>query len=246
MTRLVLLCLLSVLPCTTIAAVLRLAVGLDKPPYIEHGGSTGLESALVIATLNLAGHPPKVLQLPQARGLAMLKSGQVDAMMSLAPGAADDVYYSQPLLYYRNRAIVLQNSGIVLRQLSDLSAYRVASFQNARLLLGSDYRQAVSQAQSYDELADQDSLNRMLLNKRVDVVISDDMIFHANPTQRDLSNQRQAVQSYALFPNSPRHVGFRNAQLRAQFDNALLKLKSSGAYDRIYQFYRDKYQLPRN
>lgn len=241
--RLLLVCHLLLAGFAT-AATLRLAVGLPKPPYVEAGGKSGMESELAIRTLQLAGHAVVVVQVPQARGLAMLREGSVEAMITLIPGASSGLYYSQPLLYYRNRAIVLQQSGIVLRQITDLSRYSVASFQNARLLFGNDYTRTVESAPSYSEHADQDTLNRLLLNHRADVVISDEFIFHANQTQQDLQGRRPAVSSYALFGNSPRHVGFRSDLRRREFDTALLKLKASGEYQRIVQRYRDKYQLP--
>ena len=237
------LALLCLLP-TTWAAEVRLAVGLTKLPYVEEGGRSGLEAALAIATLTQAGYQVKVVQLPQARGLAMLKEGQVDAMITLTPAASDALFYSQPLLYYRNRAIALHSSGIVLTQLGDLSRYSVASFQNARLLFGTDFANAVARSPNYSEHADQDTLNRLLLNRRVDVIISDEFIFRANPTQTDLNGQRHATVSYALLGSSPRHVGFANVYLRQQFDNALLQLKTSGEYERITQQYRQRYQLP--
>lgn len=240
--------LLATLLCLTLlsahAAEVRLAVGLPKPPYVEAGGQTGLEAALAIAVFSQAGYQTKVAQVPQARGLSMLKEGLVDAMITLTPGTSDSLYYSQPLIYYRNRAIALHSSGIVLMQVSDLSRYTVASFQNARLLFGNEFAAAVARSPGYSEHADQDTLNRLLLNHRVDVIISDEYIFRSNPTQADLSGQRYNIVSYALFGNSPRHVGFTNAELRQQFDAALLKLKASGEYERLSQFYRQRYRLP--
>lgn len=239
-----LLTLAWLLACNASAAEVRLAVGLPKAPYVEAGGQTGLESALAIAVLSQAGYQTKVVQVPQARGLSMLKEGLVDAMITLTPGAGEGFYYSQPLIYYRNRAIALHSSGIVLMQVSDLSRYTVASFQNARLLFGSEFANAVARSPGYSEHADQDTLNRLLLNRRVDVIVGDEYIFRANPTQADLNGQRFNIVSYALFGNSPRHVGFASQELRQQFDAALQKLKANGEYERISQYYRQRYRLP--
>ena len=232
------------LAITAHAAEVRLAVGLAKLPYVDAGGRSGLEASLAIATLAQAGYQTKVVQVPPARGLALLKEGLVDAMITLTPAASDALFYSQPLLYYRNRAITLHGSGIVLTQPSDLSRYSVASFQNARLLFGPDFAHAVARSPNYSEHADQDTLNRLLLNHRVDVVVSDEFIFRANPTQTDLNGQRHATVSYALLGSSPRHVGFANVFLRQQFDQALVQLKASGEYERLTQQYRQRYQLP--
>lgn len=236
--------LLALLPLTVMAMEVRLAVGLAKPPYIESGGGSGMESALAIATLKEAGHQVQVVQVPQARGFQMLKSGQVDAMITLTPSVGNGLFYSQPLLYYRNRAIVLRDSSITLKSLADLSHYRVAAFQNARLLFDPDYRAAVDHALLYSEQADQDIQNKMLFNKRVDVVIGDELIFRANPTQFNLKGERAPIRTFKLFPTSPRHVGFRNAAIRDSFDKALQLLKQQGRYAEITQFYYKKYQLP--
>src|SRR5574343_25991 len=187
------------------AAEIRLAVGLAKPPYVENGGETGLEAALAIAVLAQAGYQTKVVPVPQARALAMLKEDQVDAMLTLKPAASD---------------------------------------QTARLLFGKEVAAAVARAPGYSEHADQDTLNRLLLNRRVDFIVGDEYIFRANPTQTDLNGQRFNIVSYALFNNSPRHVGFASQTLRQQFDAALLKLKASGEYERISQYYRQRYRLP--
>ena len=235
---------LILLPLTVQAAEVRLAVGLPKPPYIEPGGHNGMEAALAIATLAQAGHRVKVVQVPQARGFVMLQSGQVDAMIALTPSIDNSLHYSQPLLYYRNRAIVLRDSGVTLTSLAELSRYRVAAFQNARLLFGSSYREAVDKALLYTEQADQDTQNKMLFNKRVDVVIGDELIFRANTTQFNLKGERAPIRTFKLFPASPRHVGFRDPVIRDSFDQALQALKQQGRYAEITRYYYKKYRLP--
>lgn len=239
-----LLCLLSLLPPALYAAPVRLAVGLAKPPYIEGGGSSGLESALAIATLHQAGHQVRIVQVPPARGIQMLKAGQVDAMITLTPSVDNELYYSQPVLNYRNRAIVLRDSDINLTSLADLAKYRVVAFQNARLLFDQTYRNAVDHSPLYTEQADQDIQNKMLFNKRVDVVISDELIFRANTTQFNLNGERAPIRTFKLFPSSPRHVGFKDPAIRDSFDKALKALKQRGRYAEIMQFYYKKYQLP--
>ena len=53
MLRLLLICCLFATAAG--ADIVRLAVGLAKPPYVEAGGNSGLEVALALATLRLAG-----------------------------------------------------------------------------------------------------------------------------------------------------------------------------------------------
>ncbi|WP_230369707.1 substrate-binding periplasmic protein [Paludibacterium denitrificans] len=164
-------------------APLRLAVGMAKPPYVEGNGSRGLEVDIVLAALREAGISVQVQQMPQARGLQSVLNGNVDAMITLVPNAAPSLYFSRPVVQYRNRAITLASSHITLNYLSDLSHYRVASFQNATYLLGYGFSKAVESAPFYAEYADQETLNRLLFNKRVDVVVGDEWVFHSYATR---------------------------------------------------------------
>lgn len=224
-------------------APLRLAVGMAKPPYVEGNGSRGLEVDIVLAALREAGISVQVQQMPQARGLQSVLNGNVDAMISLVPNAAPSLYFSRPIVQYRNRAITLASSHITLNYLSDLSHYRVASFQNATYLLGYGFSKAVESAPFYAEYADQETLNRLLFNKRADVVVGDEWVFHSYATQASQSGMKAELRTFELFDNEPRRVGFVSRSQRDAFDHALLLLQKRGEIERIHRYYQQKYRL---
>ncbi|BAK75038.1 extracellular solute-binding protein, family 3 [Pseudogulbenkiania sp. NH8B] len=237
----VLLCGLFAGPAAT-AAELHVAVGLAKPPYVEEGGQSGMEVEIVRAALQQAGFQPVFEAYPQARGLMLLQSGRVDAMLTLAPDTPVEAFRSAPVLYYRNRAIVLKSSGIRLEHLADLARYSVAGFQNARLLLGPEFTAVMARHPRYVELADQQIQNRLLYLHRVEVVVGDSLVFHQNNralgTRLDTSAE---LAEFDLFPPSPRSVGFLREEQRDAFDRALKALQRSGEVARIVARYRAAY-----
>lgn len=240
----VMLLLILLLPLTLAARPLIMAVGLAKPPYIEGDGHSGLEVAISLAALQAAGLTAFIEQMPQARALQSLKQGSVDIMLGTTPGLLAERCYSMPLLFYRNRAISLSERKLNIRQIADLAPLRIAAFQNASKLLGDEFARVSRLSPNYSEHADQDTLNKLLLNDRVDVIISDELIFFANPTQADRFGHTHATSRSALFGDSPRHAAFLDPLACKQFSLGLSYLHQSGEYRRIVQEYRARYQLP--
>lgn len=238
---LLLLCMAALAAIAQEAKTLKVAVGMAKPPYVEGGGESGLEVDLVVAAFRAAGYQVVIQQWPQARSLQSLLHDKTDAMISLAEGAYPGLFISQPVINYRNRLIVLSSSGIHLKTLADLSGFRVASFQNASLLLGEDYAKAVRHALQYNEFADQESLNRMLFNRRIDVVVSDEWIFRSYATQSSLNGRSEPTISFNLLPDIPRCVGFHQKVLRDDFNRGLQFIIRTGEAEKIRLYYENKY-----
>lgn len=224
------------------AVELHVAVGLAKPPYVEEGGQSGMEVDIVRTALQRAGFRPVFEVFPQARGLMLLQSGRVDAMLTLAPDTPIQAFRSAPVLHYRNRAIVLKSSGIRLDSVADLAHYRVAGFQNARLLLGPDFTAVTADHPRYSELADQLIQNRLLYLHRVEVVVGDSLIFrHNNRVLAHSLDTSEELAEFDIFPPSPRSVGFLRREQRDAFDRALKALQRNGEVARIVTRYRTAY-----
>ncbi|TCP10850.1 amino acid ABC transporter substrate-binding protein (PAAT family) [Crenobacter luteus] len=224
------------------ATPLAVAVGIDKPPYVEAGGQSGLEVEIARAALLRAGFRPAFRPLPPSRGLEQLGQGRVGAMLSLAPGARPGLYYSQPLLHYHNRAIFRAADRLVLRDVADLARYRVAAFQNAHALFGPRYAEVVSAHPAYREYGDQSLLGPLLYRGRVDVVIADVDVFATQEALRGHTPcTRPRLALADILPPSPRHAAFARAADRDAFDRALSALRAEGALTRL----RQRFLIPR-
>ncbi|AXK38158.1 ABC transporter substrate-binding protein [Crenobacter cavernae] len=151
------------------------------------------------------------------------------------------MYYSQPLLHYRNRAISLASSRLTLRTPADLAPYRVAAFQNARGLFGREYAETMAEHPAYREHADQSLLGPLLYRGRVDVVIGDVDIFAAFDA-RALTGRCDvpALAVADILPPSPRHAGFARAEDRDAFDKALTELAARGEIERLRRRFKPR------
>lgn len=105
-------------------------------------------------------------------------------------------------------------------------------------MLGADFKTAIAENKEYYEVANQALQVKMLAKGRTDIVISDFRIFlHFKEKVEEESGERIAVQFHSLFPPTHYRVGFRDRQVRDDFDAAIDVMRASGEYTAILQKY---------
>ncbi len=216
---------------------LRVAFSLNKPPYVLESTSSGLEVELisrVFAEMNTKVTP---YYQPPARALRSLENGLVDAMATSAVGGK--FFYSDSYITFRNAAWSLKKNNIALSEISDLSKYSVIGFQNSKLILGSQYEQAVSKAPSYRELADQYRQFKMLQSNRTQIIICEERLLQMNKQAYAASEKKTPIEvvRHSLFPESQYSVAFRSLRLRDDFNTALRKLQAAGSFKDLFEKY---------
>lgn len=216
----------------------HIGMGLPKPPYVLSPGNGGLDYEIAEKVLARAGYRMIGHQYPPARALALMRANQLDGVLSVTEGIGGNGYFSRPYVTYYNVAISLTKNNFKIASVADLRDYSVAGFQNARMLLGPDYRDVVNGHASYQEVADQKIQNRLLYAGRVDVIVGDRYIFYYyNRDVGALIDLRQAVTFHEIFPPAPRLLVFRDRTVRDQFDAALRSMEQSGAIRNLYKKY---------
>ena len=217
---------------------IRVGMGLTKPPYILESGTEGIEVEIAEQALAAVGLRMVGLQFPPARGLAMQRAGQLDALLSVDEGIGGKDYFSDPYITYQNVAISLASRNLQLKRIEDLASYSVAAFQNAEVGLGERFRAVVQGHPNYKEYPQQIIQNNLLYTHRVDVVVGDRRIFrHINKLLDPKVDVSQPVTMHTIFPPSPRKVVFRDAQLRDRFNAGLKAIQANGVYDAILKKY---------
>ncbi len=212
--------------------------GLSVPPYVIPDRESGLLVDLIRAALKVSGHGlagnrPTTNQ----RAVEQLLAGHVDLAIHV-PLGHPELFYSQPVLYYRNVAITLRASGIRLRTLADLENHRVVGFQNARRLLGDEFELLTDRLADYNEVAHQRTQVVQLYRGDVDVVVSELAVFRwYREDVRGRLDTDPGIEVHALFEPSPRRVAFRKLRHRDDFDVGLRALRRSGRAHEIYQEY---------
>lgn len=221
------------------AEPVTVVIGLNLPPYVIEEDNSGFEYEIVERALALAGYEMQPVYVPYVRVPTEIERGGADAAMTINAGSGLDLCYSDSHVAYIDYAISLAERDIRIEEVSDLGAYSVRAFHNAKMYLGEDFAAAVADNPNYVETGNQLTQNAMLFTGRIDVVVSDINIFNWLNRELDTSIDRdKPVTLHDVFEPVVYSVGFRDAALCARFNEGLAELRSSGEYDAIVQRYR--------
>ncbi|MCC2617073.1 transporter substrate-binding domain-containing protein [Aestuariibacter halophilus] len=220
---------------------LDVAVGWTKPPYVIADGNTGFELDLVRSVFRSMGHDITPIYVPFGRSQTMLKEGMVDLTLTMTEQMGiPSAQLSDEYVVYQNVAISLKSSKLAIDSIEQLHHHTVVAFQNASLVLGDEYRQAVEQSRLYIELPEQRRQVEMLLMGNAAVAVMDINIFIHLSRVLTGENQLYNVNVHKLFPATPYRVGFKDAALKEAFNLALARFMASDQYQWLkynYAFY---------
>ena len=220
------------------ARQLDLAVGWTKPPYVIAQGNTGFELDLMRMVFNSLGHEILPIYVPYGRSYAMLANGSVDLTLTInqnwgiAPEFLSDVYVT-----YQNVAVSLKKHGFKINQVEDLQFYSVVAFQRASVVLGDSYRMATEKSRMYIELPEQRRQVDMLLMGHAEVAVMDINIFSHISKSITGTSQLGNVDVHMLFPANPYRAGFKDLELKQQFNQALNTFMASEKYSWLVKKY---------
>ncbi len=211
---------------------LDVAVGWTKPPYVIADGNTGFELDLVRTVFDSIGHEIIPIYVPYGRSHAMLKSGMVDLTLTMNNKLdIDSNKLSDVYVTYQNVAISLRSADLQLNSVSDLQYHTVVAFQNAAVVLGSEFKQAINQSRLYIELPDQQKQVEMLLLGNTALVVMDINIFRHISKELKGTDQTDNVDFHYLFPASPYRAGFKDLEVKNAFNLALQNFMQSDQYE---------------
>lgn len=216
----------------------HVGMGLPKPPYIMESGTAGFDYDIARQAMAAGGYKLVGHMLPQTRALAMLRTGQLDGMLSITEGIGGQDFFTDNYIVYQNVATTLTRRNLKVNQIEDLAHYSVAAFQNASMVLGDRYSLVVSGHADYREVPTQITQNKLLFMGRVDVVVGDRLIFlyYVDKLEAPIDG-RQGVTFHRIFPESPRKAVFRDARVRDAFNTGLKAIRANGTYDAIVKQY---------
>ena len=225
---------------------LDMAVGWTKPPYVIADGNTGFELDLMRTVFSSIGHHVMPIYVPYGRSYAMLANGSVDLTLTInQKWGIDPDYLSDVYVTYQNVAISLKKNAFKIEKLTDLQFYSVVAFQRASVVLGEDYSQAVQKSRLYIELPEQRRQVEMLLTGHAEVAVMDINIFIHLSTHLTGQSKLGDVTVHRLFPSSPYRAGFKDLELKQQFNQALNRFMTSDKYEWLVKKYA-LYQFEEN
>lgn len=229
--------------------VLSVAFGKGRPPYAftERDKLRGIEVDLTQEILFRMGYKVQGKAMSPFRIEAEAKHGQMFDVVVGVPRSQDSQgnYYSNPFAIYHNYAISLRSKKLSLKNIGDLTSFKVGAWLNAWKDLGRDFvrdfgpRINGKLPGNYLEYSRQEIQFRALWEREVDVLVMDHYIFGwFMMTMVDVVNTGDEVEVFDIFPNkNESFVVFRDADVRDKFNRELQRLRDSGDYDRIVRIY---------
>ena len=216
----------------------RVGMGLPRPPYLLDSGVEGLEYEIAEAALAAGGYNMVALVLPPARGLAMQRAGQLDALLAVDEGIGGNSFFSEPYLSFQNVAITLASRNLPIKRIEDLADYSVAAFQNANATLGERFKAMAERNPNYTEYSRQITQANLLFSGHTDAVVLDRRIFRYFARQIDPKVYAgQEVTIHPIFPLNPRKAVFKEATVRDGFNAGLKAIQANGVYEAIVKKY---------
>ena len=218
------------------AKEVNLAIGLALPPYVLVESRTGIELDIVREALALVGHELKPKFVPLSRLVKM--ANKYDGAMTLTKAYSKDLFFSKSHITYQNIIISLKSKNITVSKISDLQHVSCIAFQNAHIYLGDEYNQAVSNNKnSFIVESNQKSQVKTFYKGRVDTIAIDINIFTYYKNTLAEKYKEKKIVYHELFPPNHYLVGFKNSNIRDDFNRGLQQLKDSGRYSKIKKEY---------
>ncbi|MFV0421993.1 substrate-binding periplasmic protein [Oleidesulfovibrio sp.] len=222
-------------PFTSIAIPRTIVLGANHstPPYVIAETQKGLEIEIIKAAMNSQGYDVTLVFASQYRMASLLKSGKLDAVTPVTTSSMpEDTYISDSHITYRNIAVSLTSHNHTIHTISDLNQHVILAFQNAKALLGDEYRNAVGSSPRYLETPDQQKQVHSFFVQQDSVIVLEERIFQ-HYMQQLPPDKLTAYTVHKPFPLTHYHVAFRDPELREIFNMGLKAIKKSGEYARI-------------
>jgi polar amino acid transport system substrate-binding protein len=208
------------------------------PPYVMQGEQRGIACDIIERALANQGFKVKFSFTNYKRMEVEVPQGLADGAFAGIPIDNTQVYFSEPVIEFKNVAVTLHDENSAIDRLADLADKHVISFRHANRILGKDFADAIKRAASYFEVADQGSQLPMLNAHRGNVTVLDHRVFiyYAQLLHgKDFSQNR--YKQYAIFKPVVGQMAFNKMETRDLFNRGLKGLIQSGEYEAIIKKY---------
>lgn len=196
------------------------------PPWVHAGGRDGIAIELLRSALQA------------------YRRGRLDALYDITPQQQQHEQLngsiSLPLHSFDNIAVALGRRQLEIEQLHDLVRWRVMAWDGAGSALPAGYDRLLALADgNYLEAGNQGHQLINLLTGRVDVILSDRLIFEWQRRQLFPATLEHTppLRIYPLLPPKEAGLLFRDSGLRARVDARIRALKASPQYQAIFSRY---------
>lgn len=224
---------------------LRIARGQDFAPYHfeSDGRLQGFEIEIIREVARTTGREARFEQYPWSRCLAMVESGQVDAMMNIFQTEDRErfLYFrAENILHHEENTLWIRRDreDIVYRgQPAELGGHRLGAIQDYSY--GSEFDR-VAGGLDIEFSVDERALLRKLVHRRVDVIVGNTLVLEW--LARTDGVRDQVVQLEPGLSEDPLYLAFSrarpgNEEVASRFGDALRRFKGTAEYLEVLERY---------
>ncbi|EQC46225.1 ABC transporter, substrate-binding protein, family 3 [Bacteriovorax sp. Seq25_V] len=216
------------------------------PPYYMGKDYMGIELEIIRAAFKASSiELDQIRNINYKRAMTLLSKNEIHAVVD---NYSNDIYngqtgvlQSEPTLNYFDCAVSLKEKRINMSDMKSFSNHSVWAFKSARDVLGEDFKTAIEGNALYSEDHDQLLQSKLLVNKRVDIVISDKNIFMYQLKKDFPAFDTKKLIFQSMGEKTPRNLKFKDTYYLKSFNEGLKKIKSNGVYQKIHDNYKSFY-----
>ena len=207
----------------------------DGPPHMIQASDSGIDLDITSEVLESLGYNTRMHYAPLTRAKFQVTQGKADVTVpTFYAKDSDGFYLSKPVIDYRPTVFTL--ASYPFKNLSDIKGLRVRSFQGATGYFGPEFVN-MTQKNRYVEVPNMETLVRMLVSGRVDVVVLDYYIFYYYLTNIGVDEGETPILEHNLIPAIKASVGFSSKALRDKFDQAFQVFQQQDKISKIIERY---------
>jgi polar amino acid transport system substrate-binding protein len=218
---------------------LILAAPAEIPPYYTVNDE-GIIPDIMRAALGPKGYKIKVKAMGNIRIAKSLSAGSVD-IAPFAVQAIPNTFNSVNYLTFLNVAVTKKTRNLKIGSISDLKGLKVAAFQGATNVFGTDYKDVVeNKATLYKEISNQKNQMKVFWHNRVDTVILGKLIFdYRSFYVEGATNSPDDVAYHYIFGEGTKFPAvFADEKVRDDFNAGYNDLITTKKLASIYEHYQ--------
>ncbi len=224
--------------------IIKVAFGLNKPPFVfGQNMLKGIEPDILTEAFKIMGYKINSIRMTKNRlETILLKDTDIDAVSTISPNSSK-LFYSDDFTTYENYVITRKKDNLHIDNLNDLKYIKFVSWKDAYNDLGEKFYKLFNprdgtNKNSYNDTYTQSDDVKLFFSGKVNAIIIDKTIFH---WYKDLYHNNEEYTFHKIFPKKRIYpVSFKSKKLRDIFNKGLKKLKVSGEYNKIIEFYQTK------
>ncbi len=219
----------------------ELVVGVGNwEPYNSQEDESGIDIDLLKEAFKLLPQYTLTFKyMSVSRLLKDLEAEEIDVAALIVPNKDSNVHLSIPFLRYTNVAATLKKKNFVINNVSDLKGKSIAAFQGAQDVYGEEFKNVTEANPGYKEYAKPVQMAKVVARERKDVYAADLYIFlHTIKTEYKGSMTADDFTFNYIFDDVYFQAGFKDAKIRDEFNRAVEEIKANGAYEAVYEKYK--------